>query len=121
MARIKKQTIEINSNESLRGVMQEVYNNACNQIGDAQKVINELVAAANPEDIDDVTKIAKAKTDALKVKDSAIKIKLELGKLQSNIIKEGGDVVKAVTGSSEIVSNDSFAKIRDIVKNRESN
>jgi len=117
MARTKKQTIEINNNESLRGVMQEVYNNACNQIGDVQKVINELIAAANPEDIDDVTKIAKAKTDALKLKESAIKIKLELGKLQSNIIKDGGDIVKAVTNSSEIVSNDSFAKIRDMVKN----
>ena len=120
MGRSKKQTIEINSNESLRGVMQEVYNNSCNQIGDVQKVINELVAAANPEDIDDVTKIAKAKTDALKLKDSAIKIKLELGKLQSNIIKDGGDIVKAVTSSSEIVSNDSFAKIRDMVKNANS-
>ena len=78
MARSKRLTIEIANSGSLQGLMQEVYNNACNQINDAQKVINELAASAAPEEIDDFAKVAKAKTDALKIKDSAIKIKLDV-------------------------------------------
>ena len=119
MARRKKQIIEVNNSESLQGLMQEVYNNACNQINDSQKVINELVATANPDDIDDVTKIAKAKTDALKVKDSAIKIKLDVGKLQSDIIKFSGNASLAIDNNPQIASKDSFSKVRDLIKEHE--
>lgn len=115
MPRPKKQKIEVNSGESLQSVMQEVYNDACSNITASQTVINELSAGSTPTDIDDITKIAKAKTDALKVKDSAIKIKLDVGKLQSDIIKHGGDVVKASDENPEIVGNDAFDKIRKLI------
>ena len=46
----------MNSNQSLQSVMQEVYNNACSQINDAQKVINEVASSSTPEDVDDITK-----------------------------------------------------------------
>jgi len=118
MPRSKRQQIEINDNDSLQNVMQEVYNNACNQIQDAQKVINEVSAAATPEDVDDWTKIAKAKTDALKLKDSAIKIKLDVGKLQSDIIKHSGNVAAAFSNNSEIVNKDSFQRVRELVEAR---
>ena len=121
MPRITKQQIEINSNSSLQGLMQEVYNNACNQIQDAQKVINEITSGGNPEDIDDWTKIAKAKTDALKIKDSAIKIKLDVGKLQSDIIKHSGDVKAAFSGNQEIVNKDSFARVRELIEGKTQN
>jgi phosphoribosyl-dephospho-CoA transferase len=116
MARAKRQIIAVNDNDSLRNVLQEVYNNVCNQINDAQKVINEVTAAASPEDVDEWVKVAKAKTDALKLKDSAIKTKLDIGKLQSDIIKHSGDVVTAITNNSEIVSKDSFARVREMVE-----
>jgi hypothetical protein len=120
MARSKKQKIEVNSNDSLQNVMQEVYNNSCTQIQDAQKVINEISAASNPEDVDEWAKLAKAKTDALKVKDSAIKIKLDIGKLQNEIIKNSGDVAVAINNSPDIVSKDSFARVRELIENRNS-
>ena len=56
--------------------------------------------AAEPEDVDDLTKIAKEKTNALKVKDSAIKIKLEIAKLQNDIIKHSGDAEAAMNERS---------------------
>lgn len=121
MPRNKKQKIELNNSESLQSIMQEVYNNACNQIQDAQKVINEVDAGSNPDDVDDWTKVAKAKTDALKLKDSAIKIKLDVGKLQNEIIKHNGDIAATVSNNQEIVTKDSFARIRELVeKNKES-
>ena len=75
MPRKKKQDVKINNTDSLEGLMQETYNDACLQINDAQKTINELTASATPTDVDDLTKIAKEKGGLLKIKDSAIKIR----------------------------------------------
>lgn len=115
MPRKSKQKIEINDNSSLQGLLQEVYNNACNQISDAQKVVNEISVGSVPEDMDDWAKLAKSKTDALKIKDSAIKVKLDVGKLQSDIIKYSGEIKPALENNAEVVTNDSFAKIREMI------
>lgn len=120
MPRSKKQEIKINDNSSLQGLLQEVYNNACNQITDAQKVVNEIGVGSVPEDVDDWAKVAKAKTDALKVKDSAIKTKLDVGRLQSDIIKFSGEIKTALDNNPEVVSNDSFAKIREMINESKS-
>jgi len=119
MGRPKKQKIEINDNQSLESMMQEVYNNACENIKDAQKVINEVGAAAIPTDIDDITKLAKSKTDALKIKDSAIKQKFDVGKLQFEIIKYGGNIIDAVSTNPDVIPEDAtFDKIREMVKRK---
>ena len=96
MPRKKKQQIKVNNTTALEGLMQEVYNDACSQITDAQSTINVLVNSTTPEDVEDAVKIAKAKTDAQKIKDSGVKIKLEVAKLQSDIIKHSGNADKAV-------------------------
>ena len=118
MPRKKKQEIKVNNTTSLEGLMQEVYNDACGQINDANRTINELQTSTTPEDVEDATKIAKAKIDAQKVKDSGIKIKLEVAKLQSDIIKHSGNSEKAVEeryeGKAQISD---FKTIRDIIKN----
>ncbi len=117
MARKKKQDVKINNVDSLEGLCQEAYNDACAQINDAQKTINEMVNSANPVDVDDITKIAKGKVDALKIKDSAIKIKLEIAKLQNDILKNNGDASAAIQERSNgAVSLDDFAKVREMIK-----
>ena len=118
MPRKKKQDVKVNNTDSLEGLMQENYNDACLQINDAQKTINELSSSAQPADVDDLTKIAKEKGNLLKVKDSAIKIKLELAKLQSDIIKNRGDVESAVSERSNgSASLNDFKSIREMLKN----
>jgi len=118
MPRKKKQSIKTNDVNSLTSLLQEVYNDACANITDAQKVINEMSNAAEPEDVDDLTKIAKEKTNALKVKDSAIKLKLEVGKLQNDIIKNSGNESEAIKErSSGTVTIDDFKAVRDMIKN----
>ncbi len=118
MPRKKKQDIKINDNESLEGLLQETYNDACLQISDSQKTINELAASTtNPADVDDHTKIAKEKGGLLKIKDSAIRIKLEVAKLQSDIIKHNGDVNSTLSErSGEGASLDDFKNVRDFLK-----
>ncbi len=117
MPRKKKQDVKINNSNSLEGLCQEAYNDACAQINDAQRTINEMVNSANPVDVDDITKIAKGKVDALKIKDSAIKIKLEIAKLQNDIIKNNGDAEAAIKErSSGTVTLDDFSKVREMIK-----
>jgi len=119
MPRKKKQEVKVNNTDSLEGLMQETYNDACLQITDAQKTINELAASATPEDVDDLTKIAKEKGGLLKIKDSAIRIKLEIAKLQSDIIKNRGDAQAAISERSNgSASLDDFRTIREMLKKR---
>mgnify|MGYP005996322093 CR=1 FL=1 len=118
MPRKKKQSIKVNNTTALEGLMQEVYNDACGQINDANRTISELKSSTTPEDVEDATKIAKAKIDAQKIKDSSIKIKLDIAKLQSDIIKHGGNEEKAVEeryeGKAQISD---FKTIREIINN----
>lgn len=116
MPRKKKQEVRVNNNESLEGLMQETYNDACLQINDAQRTINELSSGAVADSIDDLTKVAREKGNLLKTKDSAIRIKLELAKLQSDIIKNRGNEEEAVSErSSGSASLKDFKTIREMV------
>lgn len=118
MPRKRKQQIKVNNTTSLEGLMQEVYNDACGQINDAQRTINELKTSTDPEDVEDATKIAKARTDAQKIKDSGIKIKLEVAKLQSDIIKHSGNQEAALQERYDGKANiNDFKTIRDLINN----
>ena len=122
MPRKRKTDVKVNNNDSLESLMQETYNDACLQISDAQKTINELATSATPLDIDDHTKIAKEKGGLLKIKDSAIRIKLEIAKLQNDILKNKGDVDSAVSERSNGgASLSDFKSIREMLKNEKNN
>ncbi len=121
MPRKRKVKIKLNDSNSLQSLMQEVYDDSCLQINDSQRVINELSNTVPAETIDDVTKIAREKSNAMKIKDSAIKLKLESGKLMKEIIKNNGDIAEATSDymDSGKVSDDDFQKLREIIKNNE--
>lgn len=121
MPRKTKIKIKLNDSDSLQSLMQEVYDDSCLQINDSQRVINELTNTVPAETIDDVTKIAREKSNAMKIKDSAIKLKLESGKLMNEIIKNNGDVAEATSDYMDggKVSDDDFQKLREIIKNNE--
>jgi hypothetical protein len=122
MPRKKKTDVKVNNNTSLESLMQETYNDACLQISDAQKTINELATSVTPLDVDDHTKIAKEKGGLLKIKDSAIRIKLEIAKLQNDILKNKGDVDSAVSERSNgSASLSDFKTIREMLKNEKNN
>jgi hypothetical protein len=119
MPRKKKQQIKVNNQISLEGLLQETYNDACSNIKDAQTTINEMSNAAEPVDIDDLTKLAKGKVDALKVKESSIKIKLEIAKLQNDTIKHSGNVADVINkGSNDKVSLDDMKKVRQMIEDK---
>jgi len=121
MPRKRKNEVKVNDVESLESLMQETYNDACLQINDAQKTINELSSNIIGQEatIDDMVKIAKEKGGLLKVKESGVRIKLELAKLQSDIIKSRGDAESAISERSNgQASLTDFKTIRDMIKNK---
>ena len=121
MPRKRKNEVKVNDVESLESLMQETYNDACLQINDAQKTINELSTNIIGQEatIDDMVKIAKEKGGLLKVKESGVRIKLELAKLQSDIIKSRGDVESAISERSNgTASLSDFKAIREMIKNK---
>ena len=122
MPRKRKTDVKVNNNDSLESLMQETYNDACLQISDAQKTINELATSVTPLDVDDNTKIAKEKGGLLKIKYSSIRIKLEIAKLQNDILKNKGDVYSAVSERSNgSASLSDFKTIREMLKNEKNN
>lgn len=122
MPRKRKQDIKINNTASLEGLMQEIYNDACLQVLSTQSTINELSVSAIGKDVDDFTKIAKEKGGLLKVKESGIRLKLEVAKLQSDIIKHGGDADAAVNERSNgSASMSDFKTIRQMIKDNKDN
>ena len=125
MPRKKKQDVKVNNVESLEGLMQETYNDACLQINDAQRTINELSASVPQTelDVDDLTKIAKEKGSLLKVKEAGIRFKLELAKLQSDILKNRGDIdaTMAERTSHGAPSMDDFKSLREALKRDKNN
>ncbi len=123
MPRKKKQQIKLNDSSAIEGLLQEIYNDACGNIVSAQNNINEMSNAAEPEDVDDLTKIAKEKTSALKIKDSAMRMKLEVAKLQTDVLKHGGDTEKAINdkGGGKVSINDFKAVRRMMEENSKTN
>lgn len=119
MPRKKRQQIKLDDTNALEGLLQEAYNDACANIVAAQNNINEMSNAAEPEDVDDLTKIAKEKTSALKIKDSAMRLKLEIAKLQSDIMKHKGNVQDAMSERTDgKVSLNDFKAIRKMMEDK---
>jgi len=75
-----------------------------------------MAVSAEPVDVDDFTKIAKAKTDAIKEKTANIKVKLEIARLQNDSIKHAGDVAATLANASGgEVNLDDFSMIRKMI------
>ena len=119
MPRKRKQDVKVNDSDSLQGLMQEIYNDACLQITEAQTAITLLSVSTDPQDVDDHTKIAKEKANLLKIKDLGISKKLEVAKLQTILIKSNSD---ADSINKELSANkasiDDFKAVREMFKKR---
>jgi hypothetical protein len=114
MPKRKKNKIQLNSVENLEAIMQEVYNDANVQINDANRAINELTNSTTPEDVNDYTMISREKANLLKIKDSATKIKLDLAKLEADVIKAKGNTEEAIKAFAGPTKAD-FKSVRDLV------
>lgn len=92
MIPLKKMKIKLNNSGRLEELLQELYNEACQNIEQIQTEMNKLSNSIklNDEIMDAKTKYAKAMNDYIANKGKAINIKLDIAKLMSEVIKYHG-------------------------------
>ena len=117
MAKLK---IEINDSQSLKDLLQEIYNLANEQIIQVQNEINKLSNATqlHEEPVEGKRKYAKAINDYLGIKDKAISKKIDVAKIMSDVISHNGDIKGALEdGASMKDFNFDFEGIKEMVDN----
>ena len=91
MAKLK---IRINSNDKIEELLQETYNQACEQITQVQEEMNKITQSTSLADltIDEKSKYAKVMHDYSGDKDRAIRAKMDIAKLLIEIVNHKGSV-----------------------------
>ncbi len=101
MVQLKKTKIKLNNPARLEDLLQELYNESCQNIEQIQTEMNKLSNSIrlNDEIMDSKVKYAKAMNDYIANKGKAINTKLDIAKLLSEIIKYQGNASKAFNES----------------------
>ena len=89
-----KVKIRINSNDKIEELLQETYNQACEQITQVQEEMNKITQSTSLVDItiDEKAKYAKIMHDYSGGKDRAIRAKMDIAKLLIEIVNHKGSV-----------------------------
>lgn len=79
-------------------LLQEVYDEACRLVNEAQNEIGKLSEATNlaAEPLEGKAKYAKSINDYMRTKDQAIARKIEIAKLLGEVIKHNGNMQEAL-------------------------
>lgn len=114
---MKRYNLKLNSNSKIEELLQEIYNEACKNIEEAQREINRISNSTNlnEEMIDGKAKYAKAINDFISTKDKAISRKFEIAKLMTDVIKCNGNVQQAFNEGNVPDSWDSLLQNSDII------
>lgn len=114
MAKFK---IELNNANNVRDLLQETYRLADQQLVQAQDEMNKLANATRLQDevMDSKQKYSKAMNDYLTIKDKAIRTKLDIAKLMTEIMNHNGDVKEAVEQGGASNATFDLKKIKQMV------
>lgn len=87
--KIKNYKVVLDSKDNVTELLQEIYDEACKNIEEAQREINKITMSTtlNTEIIDGKAKYAKAINDFITTKDKAISRKFEIAKLMTEVLK----------------------------------
>ena len=107
MAKLK---IEINSIQSLKDLLQEIYNLANEQIIQSQNEINKMSNATilQEESIEGKAKYGKMINDYLSIKDKAISKKIDIAKILSDVCNKNGDISGALENNEAALKDMDF-------------
>ena len=114
MARFK---IELNNASNIRDLLQETYKLADQQLVQAQDEMNKLANATRLQDevMDSKQKYSKAMNDYLTIKDKAIRTKLDIAKLMTEIMNHNGNVKEAIEQGGVRNATFDLKKIKQMV------
>ena len=114
MAKFK---IELNNANNVRDLLQETYRLADQQLVQAQDEMNKLANATRLQEevMDSKQKYSKAMNDYLTIKDKAIRTKLDIAKLMTDIMNHNGDIKEAVEQGGASNATFDLNKIKQMV------
>ena len=109
--------IELNNANNVRDLLQETYRLADQQLVQAQDEMNKLANATRLQDevMDSKQKYSKAMNDYLTIKDKAIRTKLDIAKLMTDIMNHNGDIKEAVEQGGASNATFDLKKIKQMV------
>lgn len=99
-----KYKIVINNQKNLELLLQQIFDEADSLIVQTQNEINKISNSVDLADedsgIDAKTKYSKAINDLINTKQKAINMKLDLGKLMTEVLKHNGNANQAINEAS---------------------
>lgn len=104
MGVVKRYKLKINSSQKLEELLQELYDEACENIEVVQTQMNKYVNSTNlnEETSESKAKLGKVINDFVTNKDKALGRKLEIAKLMHEILKYNGNAKKALDESENV-------------------
>jgi hypothetical protein len=112
----KKYSIKLNSNDKIEQLLQETYDQACQQHRAIQDEINKLSSSTvfKDLDIDGKEKYGKIMSNFFTLQQKAIAQKFDIAKLMAEVVKHGGDVKGAIDASKATPTTLNLDKLREI-------
>ena len=109
-------TVKLNSNDKIEQLLQETYNQSCQQYKAIQDEINKLSSATvfKDLDIDGKEKYGKIMNNYLTLQQKAIGQKYDIAKLMAEVVKHGGDVKSALEGAKQMPTSLDLDKLRKL-------
>lgn len=115
-----KYKVDLNNENNLRDLLQETYRLADEQIIQAQTCICKLISSTKleSEPMDSKAKYNKSINDYLTIKDKAIRSKLDIAKLLSEIINHNGDIANTMNSADGQGATIDIDKIRQMINEK---
>jgi ribosomal protein L33 len=112
----KKYTIKLNNNDKIEQLLQETYDQACQQHKAIQEDINKLSSSTTYKDldIDGKEKYGKIMNNFFTLQQKAIGQKFDIAKLMADVVKHGGDVKSAIDASKAAPTTLDLDKLRKL-------
>lgn len=112
----KKYSIKLNSNDKIEQLLQETYDQACQQHRAIQDEINKLSSSTvfKDLDIDGKEKYGKIMSNFFTLQQKAIAQKFDIAKLMAEVVKHGGDVKGAIDAAKAAPTTLNLDKLREI-------
>jgi len=112
----KKYSVKLNNVEKIEALLQETYNQACQQHTAIQDEMNKLAGSTTFKDldIDGKEKYGKVMANYFTLQQKAIGQKFDIAKLMAEIVKHGGDVKGAIDASKAMPTTLDLDKLRQL-------
>ena len=118
----KKYTVKLNNNDKIEQLLQETYDQACQQHRAIQDEINKLsnTTIFNELDIDGKEKYGKIMNNYLTLQQKSIAQKFDIARLMAEVVKHGGDVKGALDAQKGVQTTIDIDKRRQLAKDASS-